>query len=191
MTAVAVGEPAAMADARTRLENMRISEHLLAKLKRAQSAARNALDADLARIGLTIPQFLALAHIAENTDVSGAALARMCSVTPQAIVSIVARLREAGLIDRAPAAGGGRSLTMRLTEKGGDLIKAAFAHGYAIERYILDVLGPEAYEQLHSSLDRMADALSEESTVVKTAPWDGYVEDGFAALQQMIVQRDA
>lgn len=180
-----------MADARTRLENMRVSEHLLAKLKRAQWAARNALDADLARIGLTIPQFLALAHIADNADVSGAELARMCSVTPQAIVSIVARLRDAGLIHRVPAAGGGRSLTMRLTEKGADLIKTAFAHGYAIERYILEVLGAEAYEQLHSSLDRMTDALSEESTVVKTSPWDGYVEAGFAALRTHLARRDA
>lgn len=180
-----------MAEARDRLENLRISEHLLAKLKRAQSAARNALDADLSRIGLTIPQFLALAHIAENADVSGAELARLCSVTPQAIVSIVARLREAGLIVRVPAAGGGRSLTMRLTDKGADLIKSAFAHGYAIERYILDVLGPDAYTALHDSLDRMADALSEESTVVKTAPWDAFVDDGIAAVAEMASRRNA
>jgi DNA-binding MarR family transcriptional regulator len=170
-------------DVRSRLENMSVSEHLLSKLKRAQAATRAAIDADLGRIGLTIPQFLALAHIAENADVSGAELARMCWVTPQATVAIVARLRAAGLVRRVPAAGGGRSLTMRLTDKGADLVKTAFAHGYAIERYLLDILGPDAYEALHGSLDRVADALSEESTVVKTAPWDGYVEDGFAALR--------
>ena len=185
MVAMAAGEPAAMADTpdvRSRHENVSVSEHLLSKLKRAQAAARNALDADLGRIGLTIPQFLALAHVAENAALSGAELARMCSVTPQAVVAIVARLRTAGLVRRVPAAGGGRSLTMRLTDKGAELVKTAFAHGYAIERYILDILGPDAYEALHRSLDRVADALSEESIVVKTAPWDRYVDDGFAAL---------
>ncbi len=115
----------------------------------------------------------------------------MCSVTPQAIVAIVARLRAAGLIRRVPAAGGGRSLTMRLTDKGEELVRTAYAHGYAIERYILDVLGPVAYETLHDSLDRMADALSEESAVVKTAPWDGYVEDALASVRERRNRPDA
>jgi DNA-binding MarR family transcriptional regulator len=190
MVAMAAGEAAAMADTpevRSRLENLSVSEHLLSKLKRAQATTRAALDADLGRIGITIPQFLALAHIAEKADVSSAELARRCWVSPQAMTAIVGRLRDAGLIHRVPAAGGGRSLTMRLTDKGAELVKTAFAHGYAIERYILDVLGPDAYEALHRSLDRVADALSEESTVVKTAPWDSYVDEGLAALREHTV----
>jgi len=126
MVAMAAGEPAAMADTpdvRSRHENVSVSEHSSPSLKRAQAAARNALDADLGRIGLTIPQFLALAHVAENADVSGAELARMCSVTPQASSRSSAPLRTAGLVRRVPAAGGGRSLTMRLTDKGAELVK--------------------------------------------------------------------
>jgi DNA-binding MarR family transcriptional regulator len=186
MIAAAAGEPAAMADPRdvlSRLEELSVSGHLLSKLKHAQAASRAALESEFGRIGITIPQFLALANIDENEDISSAELARQSYVSPQAMITIVARLEAAGLITRAPAAGGGRSLAMRLTDKGTELLRAARAHAYAIERFILDRLGDDAYLDLLSSLDRVTDALSEGATVTKTAPWDAYVEDAPVAPQ--------
>ncbi len=162
-------------DVLSQLEELSVCEHLLSKLKYAQAASRAALETEFARIGITIPQFLALAAIEENADISSAELARLSYVSPQAMITIVARLRSAKLITRAPAAGGGRALTLRLTEKGTKLLDGARAHAYAIERYILDALGPSAYAQLLSSLDRVTDVLTRESTVTKTAPWDAYV----------------
>ncbi|MDQ6925893.1 MAG: MarR family transcriptional regulator, partial [Candidatus Eremiobacteraeota bacterium] len=128
-----------------RLEDRRICDHLLSKLKYAQAASRAALETEFSRIGITIPQFLALAAIDENADVSSAELARMSYVSPQAMITIVARLQSAKLITRAPARGGGRSLTLKLTAKGSRLLDDALAHAYAIERYALDVLGAGAY----------------------------------------------
>ena len=166
-----------------RLEDLSVCEHLLSKLKYAQAASRAALETEFSQIGITIPQFLALAAIEENSDISSAELARMSYVSPQAMITIVARLQSAKLITRAPAAAGGRSLTLRLTAKGTRLLNEARAHAYAIERYVLDVLGQDAYASLLSSLDRVTDALTRGGTVTKTAPWDAYVSQapGFPA----------
>jgi DNA-binding MarR family transcriptional regulator len=162
-------------DVLSRLEEHSICEHLLSKLKYAQAASRGALETEFSQIGITIPQFLALAAIEENADISSAELARMSYVSPQAMITIVARLQSAKLLTRAPAAGGGRALTLRLTVKGTRLLNDARAHAYAIERYVLDVLGQDAYASLLSALDRVTDALTRGGTVTKTAPWDAYV----------------
>jgi DNA-binding MarR family transcriptional regulator len=158
-----------------RLEELSVCEHLLSKLKYAQATSRGALETEFNRIGITIPQFLALAAIEENADISSAELARMSYVSPQAMITIVARLQSAKMLTRAPAAGGGRALSLRLTAKGTRLLNDARSHAYAIERYVLDVLGQDAYAQLLSSLDRVTDALTRGTTVTKTAPWDTYV----------------
>jgi DNA-binding MarR family transcriptional regulator len=173
----------------SRLEERSVCEHLLSKLKHAQAASRAALEAEFGRIGITIPQFLALAAIEENADISSAELARMSYVSPQAMITIVARLQSAQLITRAPSAAGGRTLSLRLTAGGTRLLDDARAHAYAIERYVLDVLGRDAYAQLLSALDRVTGALSRGATVTKTAPWDAYVPDAaqFAAQDEKAV----
>jgi DNA-binding MarR family transcriptional regulator len=159
------------------LEEPSVSAHLLSKLKHAQATSRAALESEFGRIGISIPQFLALAHISENADISSAELARLSYVSPQSMITIVARLEAGGLITRAHAAGGGRSLTMRLTSKGEALLDSARAHASAIERFVLDKLGSAAYAQLLNALDRVTAALSQGTTVTKTAPWDAYLHD--------------
>jgi len=159
------------------LEDTCISAHLFSKLKFAQATARTALAAEFERIGLTTPQFLALAAIEQNADISSAELARRSFVTPQAMITIVARLESAGLITRVPAARGGRSLTMRLTTKGEGQLWEARRHAYAIERHILQLLGPERYSALLTSLDQITSSLSHGTTLTKTTPWDIYLED--------------
>ena len=178
MVGRAAGEPAAMADREAvlaDLEDERLSAHLLAKLKFAQASSRAALDDALAHCGLTTPQFLALAMIETNDECSSADLARRSFITPQAMTGIVARLESMKLIRRIPARNGGRSLPMRLTDEGRALLVRAQKHALAIERYIVDVLGPQGYEDLAKLLDRVTEALNRSSTVTRTAPWDAYV----------------
>lgn len=159
------------------LEEPAIAAHLLSKLKNAQATARTALATEFSRIGVTTPQFLALAAIQDDPDISSAELARRSFVSAQAMITIVARLESARLITREPAARGGRSLTMRLTAKGAKLLSEARHHAYAIERYILELLGGERYEALLDSLDRITAALSEGATLTKQMPWDAYVAE--------------
>jgi DNA-binding MarR family transcriptional regulator len=163
-------------DVLARLEDHRVSAHLLSKLKYAQATTRTALAEELGKIGLTTPQFLALSAIEQNADISSAELARQSFCSPQAMITIVARLDAAGWIKRTPAAGGGRSLTLRLTERGEATLSEARAHAYAIERYIFELLGAGAYAQLLNSLDRVIEALSQSATFTRSTPWDAYVE---------------
>ena len=81
-----------------RLEDTSVCAHLLSKLKYAQATTRAALAAEFDKIGLTTPQFLALAAIEENEDISSAELARQSFVSPQAMITIVARLQAAGIL---------------------------------------------------------------------------------------------
>jgi DNA-binding MarR family transcriptional regulator len=164
------------ADVLDRLGDIRVSEHLLSKLKYAQNTARAALAAEMEKIGLTTPQFLALAAIEETAEISSADLARCSFVTAQAMVAIVARLQSSGLITRAPAPRGGRALVLRLTEKGSEKLRQARMHAYALERYIYELLGGAAYGTLLRALDRITEALSQATTLTKTTPWDTYVE---------------
>ena len=157
-----------------RLEDTRVSEHLLSKLKYAQNTARAALAAELEKIGLTTPQFLALAAIEESAEISSAELARRSFVSAQAMVAIVARLESTGLITRA--AGAGRVLTLRLTDEGARMLRNGRMHAYALERYIYELLGGAAYDTLLRALDRITESLSQATTLTKTTPWDAYVE---------------
>ena len=91
---------------------------LFYSLKHAQGRARAALDEAFGQIGLTTPQFLALNAIDENARSSSAELARHSYVSPQAMMTIIARLESSGLIARTPDPQGGRSLETALTQKG-------------------------------------------------------------------------
>lgn len=159
----------------TTLGSTSMSDHLLSKLKNAHQTARAALETEFGRLGITVPQFLALALIHEKADISSAELARQSYVSPQAMITIVARLAAANLIRRAPASGGGRSLAMRLTPEGEKLLHNAHGHAAAIERYIAEELGSGAFVALLDGLDRVTEALSNSGTVTKTAPWDRFV----------------
>jgi DNA-binding MarR family transcriptional regulator len=162
-------------DLRERLEERDVSQHLLSKLKHAQLMSRSALEAEFERLGLTISQFLALAFIDENNDISSAELARRSYVSPQAMMTIVARMEAAKLIRRTPASCGGRALCLTLTPEGARLLEEGRGHAAAIEYYLLDLLGPAAYRQLLDALDTVTTALGQAATTTRTAPWHAYL----------------
>jgi len=180
MVGVAAGETAAMADRRDlleRLEERDVSDHLLSKLKHAQLMSKAALESEFERLGLTISQFLALAFIDENNDISSAELARRSYVSPQAMMTIVARMEAAKLIRRTPASRGGRTLCLALTDEGARLLEEGRRHAAAIERYLLDLLGVENYRLLLESLDTVTAALGNGSTTTRIAPWQRYLAE--------------
>jgi DNA-binding MarR family transcriptional regulator len=178
MDGVAAGETAAMADHRELLEELHerdVSRHLLSKVKHASLTARAALDAEFDRLGLTVTQFLALAHIESCDDISSAELARRSYVTPQAMTTIVARMETAGLIRRSPSCAGGRTICLTLTPQGERLLQQGRVHAMAIEHYLLDLLGDDAFRRLLESLDTMTSSLAQAATMTRTTPWQRYL----------------
>src|SRR5258708_7884452 len=147
MVGMTAEETPLMTDHRELLDELHerdISRHLLSKLKHAQLMCRAALEEEFDRLGLTVTQFLALAFIDEHDgEISSAELARQSYVSPQAMMTIVARMEAAKLISRAPSCSGGRMLCVTLTPEGERLLGESRVHAVAIERYLLELLGDD------------------------------------------------
>ncbi len=72
-------------------------------LKQVQSVLRARLDETLARHGFSAAQYVSLNLLAENSGMSGAALARAAFVTPQTMQGILDGLEKNGHITRQPS----------------------------------------------------------------------------------------
>jgi DNA-binding MarR family transcriptional regulator len=131
------------------------------ELKRAQHALRVEMDGALRRVGLTTPQYAALAALEEESGLSGAELARRCFVTPQTMNGVVVNLENAGLVERRPHPGHGRVLQAYLTGKGEAMVSRAHVPVGAIERRMLSGIGEEERGRLLRDLRDCADALED------------------------------
>jgi DNA-binding MarR family transcriptional regulator len=123
-------------------------------LKEAQHSLRIRLDDALRPLGLTAPQYAALAVMANEPGISGAHLARRCFVTAQTMNGIIANLESAGLIKRRPAPDHGRILQATLTESGAALLGRATRAGEAIEAAMLEGIAAEDRNRLLELLRR-------------------------------------
>ena len=85
-------------------------------VKRLQHRHHRGGDAALAALGLTLVQWDALRHIAENPGASLHDLAQLTFQTDQSFGTLAVRLVDRGLIERVP--GPGRAVRHRITAKG-------------------------------------------------------------------------
>lgn len=113
--------------------------HIAYLLRQAQAAVRLALDAQLAKAGLTSPQFLVLNLLDAYPGVSGADLARIAQVTPQTVNLIVRKLEADGLIERSSHETHGRVLRMDLTRQGQQRLRQCKRLADEVEHRILAV----------------------------------------------------
>ncbi|MDH5821711.1 MarR family winged helix-turn-helix transcriptional regulator [Luteimonas sp. RD2P54] len=105
-------------------------------------------------IELTRPQALTLMHLSECPGKSNAELARMSAVSPQTMHQILLRLGRDGLVTRAPHPWLGRVMTVRITDKGRDLITRGGAVAQGVIDGALGVLSATEQEQLVGLLER-------------------------------------
>ena len=85
-------------------------------VKRLQHRHHRGGDAALAALGLTLVQWDALRHIAENPGASLHDLAQLTFQSDQAFGTLASRMVDRGLIERL--GGPGRAVRHRLTERG-------------------------------------------------------------------------
>jgi DNA-binding MarR family transcriptional regulator len=85
-------------------------------VKRLQHRHHRGGDAALAALGLTLVQWDALRHIAENPGASLHLLAQLTFQSDQAFGTLATRMVDRGLIERL--GGPGRAVRHRLTERG-------------------------------------------------------------------------
>ncbi|TYK46344.1 MarR family transcriptional regulator [Actinomadura decatromicini] len=113
---------------------MPLQERLGSHLKRAEQALSGAKQAAVKPSGLTVPQYAALLHLADNPGMSAAALARACAVTPPTMNTVLKNLAERGLIERTPHEWHRNILETRLTAEGERVLTDADVRAVRVER---------------------------------------------------------
>ena len=112
-------------------------------VKRLQHRHHRAGDAALGALGLTLVQWDALRHIAENPGASLHDLAQLTFQSDQAFGTLATRMVDRGLIERL--GGPGRAVRHRLTERGERL---RVEGQKAVEGVLVESLSPLTAEEL-------------------------------------------
>jgi len=112
-------------------------------LRRLQHVLRSKLDATLAPHGLTTPQYLVLALLAEHPGVSNSELARLSAVTAPTMLRILDALSLTGLISRADPSPELRIRGTELTASGERHLAAAAEHVQRFEDLLQAQAAPE------------------------------------------------
>ena len=99
-------------------------------------AYKGRLEEQLRAEGLTLAQLRLLKAIQEQSDVSAAALARVCLVTPQTLQAVLARAEREGWIVRGTNERNRRLVTASLTEQGAEVLEHGSRMAAAIEERI-------------------------------------------------------
>jgi DNA-binding MarR family transcriptional regulator len=123
-------------------------------LKRAQHALRTTMDAALAEIGLTTPQYAALLALEQLDTASNAELARACFVTPQTMHIMLRGLERDGLVERSPHPTHGRIVRTALTPAGHTRLADARPRAAAIDQQMLAGLSPPQVDAFRAAIER-------------------------------------
>jgi DNA-binding MarR family transcriptional regulator len=117
-------------------------------LKQAQYLYRQHVDDALEPLKLTAAQFGVLAALQLEPDATNAMLARMCFVTPQTMIQILAGLQRRGLVGRRPHPQHRRLIQTRLTPRGKRVLAAARKAVDAVDRRTFAPLTTDDREHL-------------------------------------------
>ncbi|HSY34247.1 MAG TPA: MarR family transcriptional regulator [Acidobacteriaceae bacterium] len=106
----------------------------ISKMKAVLQGCRVVLDEELQPLGITTSQLRMLWSIAENPGISGAKMARLCSVTPQSGQATLAMMEAQGWVRRRPSEATHRVLVAELTSKGQRVLVKARELAKALDR---------------------------------------------------------
>ena len=109
---------------------------------------------------ITRQQARALLYIARNEGLSQAAVATMLDIEPIALVRMLDRLHEEGLVERRPHPTDRRVRTLWLTPLGWGVVDRVLAINAEIREEACAGLSPEAREMLMAALGHMKDNLT-------------------------------
>ncbi|TJZ99677.1 MarR family transcriptional regulator [Actinacidiphila oryziradicis] len=141
---------------------MTADERLGMDIKRTEQALMTAKSAALKGVGLTVAQYAALFVLAENPGISGAALARTCLVTPQAMAAVLKNLEERGLVARSAHPWHQKMLETRLTDTGRETVRLADEQAVRIERRLANEFTPQERNTLRGLLARCVTVIQQD-----------------------------
>ncbi|MER5457587.1 MarR family transcriptional regulator [Micromonospora sp. NPDC002389] len=122
-------------------------------LRRADLAVLTAKEPPLRKVGVSGSLYAVLANLGVTPGLTGAELARLVGVTPQAITPLVVKLVERGLIERRPHPRHANIQELHLTDSGRRETARADRIMLHLDDHIRDSLGDEDYQRLRVLLD--------------------------------------
>ena len=87
-------------------------------------------------------------------------LAERSGITKQSLNDLLGHLERHGYVLRVPDPTDKRARVIRLTPRGRQLEKRIYAEAGAAQQRIAEILGPQRFAQLHSSLELLAEQLA-------------------------------
>ena len=111
------------------------------------------MEDELRRSGITLPQLRMLKAVAQQEQVSAAAIARLCHVTPQTLQSILTRATREGWIVRGSSESNGRIVTASLTSQGEAILQEGMEAAARIEERIWRGIPLATMENMRSTLE--------------------------------------
>lgn len=126
-------------------------------VKWVELAVRARVDRAMRATPVSSSQLFALVLLDEQGELTSAELARRMHLTPQAMTTLLAPLREGGLIDRRRDSAHRRRLQLRLTDPGRDLLAAVRELTPPIEDELLGELTPAERATLKRLLARIVE----------------------------------
>jgi DNA-binding MarR family transcriptional regulator len=131
-------------------------------LWRVSTKWRREVEAALATLNLTHPQFVLLASLGwltrHHTNVTQVELARHCGTDVNMTSQVLRSLEQKGYIERHRREGDERSKLPRLTEKGGELVEQAIPLVEKVDDDFFSKLGSEKIKEYIDILQKLANA---------------------------------
>jgi DNA-binding MarR family transcriptional regulator len=118
------------------------------------------LQHDLRRVGVTVPQFWVLQCLELHGPLSAGKLSQWLEVTLPTVTGITDHLEELGFVTRTPTPDDRRRVLIRLTPKGGRILRTLHEHHTDIGRDLALLVPDEARAELTRSLLRIASRLT-------------------------------
>ncbi len=134
----------------------------ITRMKAVLQGCRVVLDDELQPLGITTSQLRMLWSIAENPGISGAKMARLCSVTPQSGQATLAMMEAQGWVRRRPSEATHRVLVAELTGKGERILLKARKIAQALDRRLWIGIGERDLAGLDAALQSAVEALTRE-----------------------------
>lgn len=130
------------------------------RLKLAQHALHRRMEEALKPLGLNPAQYAVLAELNARPDQTNADLAERAFITPQSMQGVLARLEEAGLVERRQDVHHGRRQLARLTAQGQARAAAANMEVGRVNAVLEAAVHPDDLEAAVELMNRLHKAMS-------------------------------
>jgi DNA-binding MarR family transcriptional regulator len=127
-------------------------------VKRAEQAMLRAKSAALKSIGLTPAQYVALHELEAQPSITAATLARLCLVSPQAMMILLKSMEQQGLITRSFHPRHPNVLELHITDVGREALHNARTRVEPIEARVYDGYSPKELCAFREYLSRFIEA---------------------------------